>query len=112
MLDYIIQLSASVAQLVEHSLRKREVVGSIPIRGLQLKMANKIKIHVIANAKKVEVIRINENDFKIKIDAIAEKGKANKRLIEILSEYFNISKTKIIIVSGEKSHDKLIEILN
>lgn len=84
-------------------------MGSIPIRGF-FKMALKIKIHVVANAKKKEVIKISTDEFKVKVDAIPEKGKANKRLIEILAEHFNLSKNSIRIISGEKSHNKIIEI--
>lgn len=75
-------------------------------------MSTKIKVHIITNAKKSEVIKTDENEFKIKVDKIPEKGKANKRLIEILAEYFNISKNLIRIISGKKSHDKIIELLN
>ena len=36
MANLVTQHNASVAQLAEHALRKRMVMGSIPIRGLQL----------------------------------------------------------------------------
>ena len=69
----------------------------------------KIKIRVIPNAKKVEIKK--ENDYlKIKLKSKPENGKANKELIEILSEYFNISKVKIRILSGLKSRNKVVEI--
>ena len=69
-----------------------------------------IKVHVVANAKKAEVIEISDDEFKVKVDKVPEKGKANKRLIEILSEHFNTSKGNIKIVAGEKSHNKIVEI--
>ncbi len=68
----------------------------------------KIKIKVIPGAKKAEVIK--NKILKIKVDAPAQKGKANKRLIEILAEHFNVSKPSIKIVKGEKSREKIIEI--
>ncbi len=70
----------------------------------------KIKIKVIPNAKKAEVIQ-EKNLLKVKVDAPAQKGKANKRLIEILAEHFNIPKSKIRIIKGQKSHEKIIEII-
>lgn len=68
-----------------------------------------MKIKVIPNSKKEEVTQ--EKDFlKVKVNAIAEKGKANKRLIEILSIYFKTPKNKIRILSGKRSKNKIIEI--
>ncbi len=71
----------------------------------------KLKIKVIANAKKSNVIQ-EKNFLKIKVDAPAQKGKANKRLIEILAEHFKVSKTKIKIIKGHKSREKVIELIN
>lgn len=75
----------------------------------------KIKIKVTPNSKNMGIIKEknkgkNEEIWKIKIDAPAEKGKANKRLIEILSDYFKIPKNKIKIIKGRKSRNKIIEI--
>jgi len=73
----------------------------------------RIKIKVIPNSKKSEIIKdIQEKDFlKIKVNAPAQKGKANKKLVGILAEYFNVPKAKIKIIKGEKSHNKIVEIL-
>ncbi len=71
-------------------------------------MVKKIFVHVIANASKPEVIEINEDEFKVKVDKIPEKGKANKRLIEILSKHLNKSKNNIQIIKGEKSNKKIV----
>jgi len=69
----------------------------------------KIKVKINPNSKKAEVIK--EDCFlKVKVDAPPHGGKANKRLIEILSEYFSVSKSRIKIIKGEFSKDKLIEI--
>jgi uncharacterized protein YggU (UPF0235/DUF167 family) len=43
----------------------------------------------------------------IKIPRIAEN---NKRLVEILSEYFKVSKSSVVISRGLKSRNKIIEI--
>ncbi|MBS3073557.1 DUF167 domain-containing protein [Candidatus Pacearchaeota archaeon] len=72
----------------------------------------KIIVHVVANSAKSEVIMISDNEFKVKVDKVPEKGKANKRLIEILSDYFNISKKDIEILHGQTSSKKLVEIKN
>ena len=71
-------------------------------------MVKKIFIHVIANASKPEVIKLSKDEFKVKVDKIPEKGKANKRLIEILSKHLNKSKRDIQIIKGEKSNKKIV----
>ena len=40
-----------------------------------------------------------------------EKGKANKEVIKALAKYFDTSISKIRILSGEKSKEKIIEII-
>ncbi|MEO0097428.1 MAG: DUF167 domain-containing protein [candidate division WOR-3 bacterium] len=73
-------------------------------------MNNIIKIRVIPNAKKNEVVK-EENRLKVYLTAPPIEGKANKVLIEILAEYFNVRKGQIKIIKGEKSKDKIIEII-
>ena len=69
----------------------------------------KIKIKVIPNAKKDKVLE--EGDlFKVYVNAPAVDGKANKALIGVLAEHFNILKSGIRIIRGEKSKEKVIEI--
>ena len=71
------------------------------------------KINVIAktNARKNEVIQVNDDVFKVFTTSIPENGKANKSIIELLSKFFKIGKTKINIISGETSKNKVIEII-
>lgn len=68
----------------------------------------KIFVKVIPNSKKSEVINLGNDHFKVKVDAAAEDGKANKRLIKILAEYFNIPKSNLLITKGMKSREKII----
>ncbi|OGI11649.1 hypothetical protein A3K64_00845 [Candidatus Micrarchaeota archaeon RBG_16_36_9] len=70
----------------------------------------KINVIVIPNAKDSEVIKIDETNYKVRVDAPALDGKANKRLIEILSEYFKVQKSLISIIKGLKGKNKIIEI--
>jgi uncharacterized protein (TIGR00251 family) len=72
----------------------------------------KLNITVIPNAKSPEIIKIDENDYKIKVDASASEGKANVRLIELLSEYFNVSKSSVRILKGFKNRNKIVSIDN
>ena len=70
----------------------------------------KINVRVKPNAKYSEVIRITKFDYKVSVDAPAKEGEANKRLIEILSEYFEVPQSFVSILKGFKSKNKIIEI--
>ena len=71
----------------------------------------KFKIKVVANSK-VNLLDFCEEYIKVKIMARAVEGKANKAIIEFLSDILKIPKSKISITSGEKSSIKTIQVLN
>ncbi len=68
-----------------------------------------IEVRVIPSAKKRE-IKFEENFLKIKLSSKPQDGKANRELVEILSEKLGIPKSKIKIVRGEKQRKKLLKI--
>jgi uncharacterized protein (TIGR00251 family) len=70
----------------------------------------KINVLVVPNSKVSEVIKIDENNYKVRVDAPVVEGKANKRLIEILAEHFNVPKSSVRILKGFKTRNKIIEI--
>ncbi len=70
-----------------------------------------IRIHVTPNAREVRVTKVNEASFEVKVDEKAEGGRANKRLLEILSKHFKVPKSRILLISGTKSRDKLVEVI-
>jgi uncharacterized protein (TIGR00251 family) len=69
-----------------------------------------ITVSIVPNSKKSEIIKVSENNYRIRVDAPASKNKANKRLVEILSEHFKVSKSSISIIKGFKSRNKIIRI--
>lgn len=72
----------------------------------------KLNVTVISNAKNPEVIKIDENNYKVKVDAPAIEGEANRRLLEILADYFKVSKSSIKILRGLKNRNKILCIDN
>lgn len=69
----------------------------------------KFKIKVVANSK-INLIDFCEEYIKVKVMARAVDGKANKAIIEYLSEVLSVSKSRISIVNGEKSSIKTIQV--
>lgn len=67
-----------------------------------------IDVKITTNASKNVIISIDDEVIKIKIHAIAEKGKANKELIEFLSTILKWSKSCFTITRGATSSHKTI----
>ena len=68
-----------------------------------------IEIKVIPNAKKREIVREGVG-YKIKLKSVPRDGRANEELIEFLSEVFNVKKSEIKILKGEKDRRKVVSL--
>jgi len=68
-----------------------------------------VNIKVIPNSKKVKILR--EKEFlKVYLKEQPIEGKANKALLDILSEYFKVKKADIEIIRGKNSRNKAVKI--
>lgn len=74
---------------IKEKLQKGEVVN--------------LKIKVIANAKINSLEEYTDDILKLRINKPAVDGKANKAIIEYLSVQFDVPKSNIIILKGEKN---------
>ena len=63
------------------------------------------------NARRARVVRVAEASYEVKVDARAEGGRANRRLVELLSEHLQVPRSRIAIVTGARSREKLVEVL-
>jgi hypothetical protein len=70
----------------------------------------RISVTVTPNAKAPSVVGLGGSSYKVKVNAPASEGKANARLVEILAEHFNTSKSRIRILQGLNSRSKVVEI--
>jgi uncharacterized protein (TIGR00251 family) len=70
----------------------------------------RIKVKVKPGSSKNEVKKVDENFYEVRCTTIPEKGKANEKVIELLSEHLNTPKSKIRIVRGQSSREKEVEI--
>jgi len=52
----------------------------------------------------------DDGDFVVYLREKPHDGEANTALIKLLSDYFGVAKSNITIISGQKSHHKIIEI--
>ncbi|MFA5628841.1 MAG: DUF167 domain-containing protein [Dehalococcoidales bacterium] len=70
----------------------------------------KIAVQITPAASKNEIVGMQDDVLRIKINAPPTKGKANKELINYLSRLLGISKSSLEIVKGHTSKNKLIAI--
>jgi len=68
------------------------------------------EVKVIPGASSDKVLALSESALKVYLKAKALEGKANEALIRVLSDHFGVPKSRIKIVRGEKSRNKLIEV--
>ena len=71
----------------------------------------RIAIRITPNASKDEISgREEDGRLKIKVQSPPVDGAANRRLIEFLAKSVGVSKSKVRIIRGDKSRNKIIEI--
>jgi uncharacterized protein len=69
-----------------------------------------IQVYVTLNAREASVVRVSEGQFEARVDERAFGGRANKRLVEILAEYFEVPKSRITILKGTKTRNKTVQV--
>jgi uncharacterized protein len=58
-----------------------------------------------------DYVKIQDDRIEIGIMAKPVKGEANLEIIKKVAKHFGISKSNVRIVSGEKSRDKIVEVV-
>jgi len=69
----------------------------------------KIQVKVKPNSRTEEVSREGD-DFVVKVREPPRKGKANQAVIRLLAEHLGVPKSRVRILSGFRSKNKVIEI--
>lgn len=69
-----------------------------------------VTVHVKPRSRQNKIEWIDEETAKISVTAIAEKGKANDAVIDVLSDDLGIAKSLIEIVRGKTTRIKQVEI--
>jgi uncharacterized protein (TIGR00251 family) len=65
---------------------------------------------VMPNAGRNEITGFKEEVLQVRIAAPPEKGKANKELIDFLSEKLGVKKSSIIVIRGLTGRHKVLDI--
>ncbi|MFA6908266.1 MAG: DUF167 domain-containing protein [Patescibacteria group bacterium] len=62
-------------------------------------------------ARLTKVVEVDSTHFRISVHAPAHEGKANTGIIDALADHLDIPKSRIRLVRGEKSKQKVFEII-
>lgn len=65
-----------------------------------------------AGVKKESFVQKAEDSFVISVKEKAERNMANKRVIELVANFFNVSVDQVRIVNGHRHFNKLVVIDN
>ena len=71
----------------------------------------KISVKVKPNSK-IEKVEKDQGFFLIHVKEPPQEDRANLAVINLLSEYFKVPKSRISILKGKKSRQKIVEIVN
>ena len=70
-----------------------------------------IKVRVIPNAKRNEVVSRIGSILRVKIAAPAVEGQANDELCSFLADFFEVKRSQVFLRKGERGREKTIEIV-
>jgi uncharacterized protein len=69
-----------------------------------------IRVRVTPNAKEPRVTKVGEDSFEARVDEKAMDGRANKRLVEMMADHFHVPKSRVRLVRGATSRDKVLDV--
>jgi uncharacterized protein YggU (UPF0235/DUF167 family) len=71
----------------------------------------KIFIRARPNSSEIKIEKFGENRYLVFLKASAEDNEANIELLKVMGKYLGIPSTKIQIIAGATSKDKILEIV-
>jgi len=69
-----------------------------------------IRVKVKPKSRESSVEMLQADKFIVSVKSKAEKGDANKEAVDLLSDYFGISKNKLRLKKGGRERSKIFEI--
>ena len=69
-----------------------------------------IRVRVVPRSSRSEIVAFVEGILKIRIAAPPVDGAANAELVKVIAKAFGVSKSSVVILSGESSKTKRIRI--
>jgi uncharacterized protein YggU (UPF0235/DUF167 family) len=73
-------------------------------------MGELISVKVITRAKKAAVERTGPSEYRIRVVAPPEKGRANQEALKLLAAYLEVSPACLSLVRGHSSNHKVVSL--
>jgi len=70
----------------------------------------RVRLRVVPNARKNEVVGVHGDAIKVKVGAPAVEGRANEALVDFIAKKLGVARREVSLASGEKSRDKVIAV--
>jgi uncharacterized protein (TIGR00251 family) len=70
-----------------------------------------LKVRVIPNAKRTEIVGRLGSILRVKLSAPNIENKANKQLIKFLAEFFEVKQSGVFLRRGQRGREKIVEIV-
>jgi uncharacterized protein (TIGR00251 family) len=70
----------------------------------------RVGLRVSPGAARSEIVGRYGEVWKVRIAARAERGRANAALLELLGEALDVSRSRLTLVSGAASRDKVVQV--
>ena len=70
----------------------------------------RLRLRVKPKARATAIVGVHGGALKLSVTAAAERGKANREVIELLADTLGLPSTAVTIVAGKTSQDKVVEV--
>ena len=70
-----------------------------------------VPVTVKPGSRKGPLVVSKDGELVVYLREKAHDGEANKALVKVLADYYGVSKSCVEIMRGQKSHQKVVEIL-
>lgn len=71
----------------------------------------RIGLRVSPGAARTEVVGRHGQGFKVRVAAPPERGRANDAVVELIASRLGIAASRVRVVAGARSRDKVIEVI-
>ena len=75
-----------------------------------MKLSMKIFVTAKPNSRENKVEKIDGTHYRVRVKAPPERGRANEAIVQMLAEYLGCPKSKITILTGHSSKNKIISL--
>ena len=69
-----------------------------------------ISVTVKPRSARTRVVKLSGNEYVVAVSAPPREGRANAAIVEALSDFFAVSKSRVTILRGDTSKHKVIEV--